>query len=106
MVLGLTNLDHPGAHSQTRSVRSIVVHPRYNRAVVDYDISVVQLDSEVRTSRTTPTQMETAGSDQFWLLTGGGDGPRQAGVSAPAGSAADPGLLLLHHRLGSHGQPE
>lgn len=48
VVLGLTNLDHPGAHSQSRGVRSIIVHPRYNRAVVDYDISVVQLDSEVR----------------------------------------------------------
>jgi len=48
VVLGLTNLDHPSAHSQSRGVRSIIVHPRYNRAVVDYDISVVQLDSEVR----------------------------------------------------------
>lgn len=47
MVLGLNNLDHPGVHSQSRGVRSIIVHPRYNRAVVDYDISVVQLDSEV-----------------------------------------------------------
>lgn len=48
MVLGLNNLDHPGGTSQSRGVRSIIVHPRYNRAVVDYDISVVQLDSEVR----------------------------------------------------------
>lgn len=48
VVLGLSNLDHPGPHSQRRGVRSIIVHPRYNRAVVDYDISVVQLDSEVR----------------------------------------------------------
>lgn len=48
VVLGLNNLDHPGGHSQTRGVQTIVVHPRYNRAVVDYDISVVQLDSEVR----------------------------------------------------------
>uniref|UniRef100_A0A8C2ZVD4 Corin, serine peptidase n=1 Tax=Cyclopterus lumpus TaxID=8103 RepID=A0A8C2ZVD4_CYCLU len=45
VVLGLNNLDHPGVHSQSRGVRSIIVHPRYNRAVVDYDISVVQLDS-------------------------------------------------------------
>uniref|UniRef100_A0A3B5M2B3 Peptidase S1 domain-containing protein n=1 Tax=Xiphophorus couchianus TaxID=32473 RepID=A0A3B5M2B3_9TELE len=73
VVLGLTNLDHPGAHSQTRSVRSIVVHPRYNRAVVDYDISVVQLDSEVRTSRTTPTQMETLPTpDSYCYITGWG----------------------------------
>ncbi|KAK1889789.1 Sodium/hydrogen exchanger 9B2 [Dissostichus eleginoides] len=47
VVLGLNNLDHPGGNSQTRGVKSIVVHPRYNRAVVDYDISVVQLDSEI-----------------------------------------------------------
>ncbi|TKS93327.1 Atrial natriuretic peptide-converting enzyme [Collichthys lucidus] len=47
VVLGLNNLDHPGPHSQSRGVRSIIVHPRYNRAVVDYDISVVQLDSEI-----------------------------------------------------------
>ncbi|XP_053715831.1 atrial natriuretic peptide-converting enzyme isoform X1 [Synchiropus splendidus] len=50
VVLGINNLDHPGPHSQTRGVRSIIVHPRYNRAVVDYDISVVQLDSEVEES--------------------------------------------------------
>jgi len=48
VVLGLNNLDHPGGHSQRRGVRSIIVHPRYNRAVVDYDISVVQLDAAVR----------------------------------------------------------
>lgn len=47
-MLGINNLDHPGAHSQSRGVRSIIVHPRYNRAVVDYDISIVELDSEVR----------------------------------------------------------
>lgn len=52
-MLGLSNLDHPGVHSQSRGVRSIIVHPRYNRAVVDYDISVVQLDSEVRGHRCT-----------------------------------------------------
>uniref|UniRef100_A0A3Q0RB74 Corin, serine peptidase n=1 Tax=Amphilophus citrinellus TaxID=61819 RepID=A0A3Q0RB74_AMPCI len=46
VVLGLNNLDHPGGHSQSRGVRSIIVHPRYNRAVVDYDISIVELDSE------------------------------------------------------------
>lgn len=51
-MFGINNLDHPGLHSQTRGVRSIIVHPRYNRAVVDYDISVVQLDSEVCLTRT------------------------------------------------------
>ncbi|XP_062301324.1 atrial natriuretic peptide-converting enzyme [Scomber scombrus] len=51
VVFGLNNLDHPGVHSQSRGVRSIIVHPRYNRAVVDYDISVVQLESEVSEDR-------------------------------------------------------
>uniref|UniRef100_A0A3P8U0H2 Corin, serine peptidase n=1 Tax=Amphiprion percula TaxID=161767 RepID=A0A3P8U0H2_AMPPE len=36
VVLGLSNLDHPGVHSQSRGVRSIIVHldPRYNRRVL------------------------------------------------------------------------
>ncbi|KPP79606.1 atrial natriuretic peptide-converting enzyme-like [Scleropages formosus] len=47
VVLGINNLDHPSPFMQTRKVKSIIVHPRYNRAVVDYDISVVELDEEV-----------------------------------------------------------
>ncbi|XP_034020436.1 atrial natriuretic peptide-converting enzyme isoform X2 [Thalassophryne amazonica] len=47
VVFGLNNLDHPGPHSQSRGVSTIIVHPRYNRAVVDFDISVVQLESEI-----------------------------------------------------------
>ncbi|XP_014871842.1 atrial natriuretic peptide-converting enzyme isoform X1 [Poecilia latipinna] len=77
VVLGLTNLDHPGAHSQTRSVRSIVVHPRYNRAVVDYDISVVQLDSEVEeTAHVRPVCLPRPGQlptpDSYCYITGWG----------------------------------
>lgn len=63
VVLGLTNLDHPAAHSQSRGVRSIIVHPRYNRAVVDYDISVVQLDSEVRRRRPAASQTRCGRTD-------------------------------------------
>ncbi|KAI1883578.1 hypothetical protein AGOR_G00233020 [Albula goreensis] len=47
VVAGINNLDHPSPFMQTRKVKSIIVHPRYNRAVVDYDISVVELEEEV-----------------------------------------------------------
>ncbi|KAM4612312.1 atrial natriuretic peptide-converting enzyme [Polymixia lowei] len=77
VVLGLSNLDHPGAHSQTRGVRSIIVHPRYNRAVVDYDISVIQLDAEVEeTDFVRPVCLPQAGQlplpDSYCYITGWG----------------------------------
>ncbi|XP_015257710.1 PREDICTED: atrial natriuretic peptide-converting enzyme-like [Cyprinodon variegatus] len=77
VVLGLTNLDHPGSHSQSRSVRSIIVHPRYNRAVVDYDISVVQLDSEVEeTAHVRPVCLPQPGQlpspDSYCYISGWG----------------------------------
>ncbi|KAM9414401.1 LOW QUALITY PROTEIN: atrial natriuretic peptide-converting enzyme [Pholidichthys leucotaenia] len=77
VVLGLNNLDHPGIHSQSRGVRSIIVHPRYNRAVVDYDISVVQLDSEVDvTAFVRPVCLPQVGQhpspDSYCYITGWG----------------------------------
>ncbi|KAM9836496.1 atrial natriuretic peptide-converting enzyme [Aulostomus maculatus] len=77
VVLGLNNLDHPGVHSQSRGVRSIIVHPRYNRAVVDYDISVVQLDSEVEeTAFVRPVCLPGPGQlpspDSYCYITGWG----------------------------------
>nr|XP_020444107.1 atrial natriuretic peptide-converting enzyme [Monopterus albus] len=77
VVLGLNNLDHPGVHSQSRGVRSIIVHPRYNRAVVDYDISVVQLDSEVEeTALVRPVCLPQPGQlpspDSYCYITGWG----------------------------------
>uniref|UniRef100_W5KA79 Corin, serine peptidase n=1 Tax=Astyanax mexicanus TaxID=7994 RepID=W5KA79_ASTMX len=47
VVLGINNLDHPSEHMQTRRVERVIVHSRYNRAVVDYDISIIQLDADV-----------------------------------------------------------
>ena len=32
---------------QTRLVRTIILHPRYSRAVVDYDISIVELSEDI-----------------------------------------------------------
>ncbi|KAM7366674.1 hypothetical protein PAMP_016089 [Pampus punctatissimus] len=77
VVLGLNNLDHPGVHSQSRGVRSIIVHPRYNRAVVDYDISVVQLESEVEeTPFVRPVCLPQLGQlpspDSYCYITGWG----------------------------------
>ncbi|XP_058480534.1 atrial natriuretic peptide-converting enzyme isoform X2 [Solea solea] len=77
VVLGLNNLDHPGADSQTHGVRSIIVHPRYNRAVVDYDISVVQLDSEVEETPLVrpvclPQFGELPSPDSYCYITGWG----------------------------------
>lgn len=77
VVLGLTNLDHPGPHSQRRGVRAIIVHPRYNRAVVDYDISVVQLDADVdQTAFVRPVCLPQPGQlpnpDSYCYITGWG----------------------------------
>uniref|UniRef100_A0A671W7G1 Corin, serine peptidase n=1 Tax=Sparus aurata TaxID=8175 RepID=A0A671W7G1_SPAAU len=74
VVLGLNNLDHPGTQSQSRSVRSIIVHPRYNRAVVDYDISVVQLDSETDFVRPVclPDLGQLPSPDSYCYITGWG----------------------------------
>ncbi|XP_045428818.1 atrial natriuretic peptide-converting enzyme isoform X2 [Pipistrellus kuhlii] len=48
VVFGINNLDHPTAFVQTRGVKSIILHPRYVREVVDYDISIVELSAEVQ----------------------------------------------------------
>uniref|UniRef100_A0A3Q3CKV5 Corin, serine peptidase n=1 Tax=Haplochromis burtoni TaxID=8153 RepID=A0A3Q3CKV5_HAPBU len=77
VVLGINNLDHPGAHSQSRGVRSIIVHPRYNRAVVDYDISIVELDSEIEeTTFVRPVCLPQPGQlplpDSYCYITGWG----------------------------------
>ncbi|XP_072315450.1 atrial natriuretic peptide-converting enzyme [Eucyclogobius newberryi] len=77
VVLGLSNLDHPGAQSQTRAVRTIVVHPRYNRAVVDYDISVVQLETEVQETAFVrpvclPAFNQLPSPDSYCYITGWG----------------------------------
>ncbi|XP_052314791.1 atrial natriuretic peptide-converting enzyme isoform X3 [Oncorhynchus keta] len=77
VVLGINNLDHPSPYLQTRGVESIIVHPRYNRAVVDYDISVVELDREVEvTSYVRPVCLPGNGQlpqpDTYCYITGWG----------------------------------
>uniref|UniRef100_A0A671P814 Atrial natriuretic peptide-converting enzyme-like n=1 Tax=Sinocyclocheilus anshuiensis TaxID=1608454 RepID=A0A671P814_9TELE len=77
VVLGINNLDHPSPYMQTRHVKSIVVHSRYNRAVVDYDISVLELETKVEvTSYVRPVCLPGRGqlpkADQYCHITGWG----------------------------------
>uniref|UniRef100_A0A8C7JKL8 Corin, serine peptidase n=1 Tax=Oncorhynchus kisutch TaxID=8019 RepID=A0A8C7JKL8_ONCKI len=65
------------AHCFEGGVESIIVHPRYNRAVVDYDISVVELDREVEvTSYVRPVCLPGNGQlpqpDTYCYITGWG----------------------------------
>uniref|UniRef100_A0A8C6YIW0 Corin, serine peptidase n=1 Tax=Naja naja TaxID=35670 RepID=A0A8C6YIW0_NAJNA len=60
VVLGINNLDHPSVFTQTRLVKTIILHPRYNRAVVDYDISIVELNEGINeTSYVRPVCLPT-----------------------------------------------
>ncbi|KAK1803354.1 hypothetical protein P4O66_004016 [Electrophorus voltai] len=77
VVLGINNLDHPSDHMQTRRVKRVIVHSRYNRAVVDYDISIMELDSEVEvTSYVRPVCLPEPGhlppTDTYCYITGWG----------------------------------
>ncbi|XP_070253186.1 atrial natriuretic peptide-converting enzyme isoform X2 [Myotis yumanensis] len=77
VVFGINNLDHPSAFVQTRGVRTIILHPRYSRAVVDYDISIVELGAEVQeTSYVRPVCLPSAEQalepDTYCYITGWG----------------------------------
>nr|XP_015200674.1 PREDICTED: atrial natriuretic peptide-converting enzyme [Lepisosteus oculatus] len=77
VVFGINNLDHPSPFMQTRKVKRIIVHPRYNRAVVDYDISIVELDTEINeTSYVRPVCLPHKGQpplpDTYCYITGWG----------------------------------
>ncbi|KAM4706681.1 atrial natriuretic peptide-converting enzyme [Discoglossus pictus] len=77
VVFGINNLDHPSDFMQTRQVKTIILHPRYNRAVVDYDISIVELDMEIiETSYVRPVCLPSKGQlvepDTYCYITGWG----------------------------------
>lgn len=77
VVFGINNLDHPSAFVQVRGVRTIILHPRYSRAVVDYDISIVELRAEVtETSYVRPVCLPSAeqalAPDTYCYITGWG----------------------------------
>ncbi|XP_070804601.1 atrial natriuretic peptide-converting enzyme isoform X3 [Pituophis catenifer annectens] len=60
VVFGINNLDHPSAFTQSRLVKTIILHPRYSRAVVDYDISIVELNEDINeTSYVRPVCLPT-----------------------------------------------
>ncbi|XP_058049311.1 atrial natriuretic peptide-converting enzyme isoform X2 [Ahaetulla prasina] len=60
VILGINNLDHPSVFTQSRLVKTIILHPRYNRAVVDYDISIVELNEDINeTSYVRPVCLPT-----------------------------------------------
>ncbi|XP_066576828.1 atrial natriuretic peptide-converting enzyme isoform X2 [Amia ocellicauda] len=77
VVFGINNLDHSSPFMQTRRVTRIIVHPRYNRAVVDYDISIVELDSEVNVTSYVrpvclPHRVQPPQPDTYCYITGWG----------------------------------
>uniref|UniRef100_A0A8C2YEP1 Corin, serine peptidase n=1 Tax=Coturnix japonica TaxID=93934 RepID=A0A8C2YEP1_COTJA len=77
VVFGISNLDHPSSFMQTRLVKSIILHPRYNRAVVDYDISIVQLDEDINETSYVrpvclPSKEQLVQPDTYCYITGWG----------------------------------
>ncbi|MGH0164207.1 UNVERIFIED_CONTAM: hypothetical protein FKN15_047082 [Acipenser sinensis] len=77
VVFGINNLDHPSPFMQTRKVKRIILHPRYNRAVVDYDISIVELDEEINETSYVrpvclPNKDQHAQPDTYCYITGWG----------------------------------
>ncbi|XP_074397639.1 atrial natriuretic peptide-converting enzyme isoform X2 [Zonotrichia albicollis] len=77
VVFGISNLDHPSSFMQTRLVRTIILHPRYNRAVVDYDISIVELDEDIKETSYVrpvclPSKNQLVQPDTYCYITGWG----------------------------------
>uniref|UniRef100_A0A8C4UQQ7 Corin, serine peptidase n=1 Tax=Falco tinnunculus TaxID=100819 RepID=A0A8C4UQQ7_FALTI len=77
VVFGITNLDHPSGFMQTRLVKTIILHPRYNRAVVDYDISIVELDEDINETSYVrpvclPSKDQLVQPDTYCYITGWG----------------------------------
>ncbi|EDL89997.1 corin, isoform CRA_b [Rattus norvegicus] len=77
VVFGINNLDHPSGFMQTRFVKTILLHPRYSRAVVDYDISVVELSDDINETSYVrpvclPSPREFLEPDTYCYITGWG----------------------------------
>uniref|UniRef100_A0A8C0HQH4 Corin, serine peptidase n=1 Tax=Buteo japonicus TaxID=224669 RepID=A0A8C0HQH4_9AVES len=77
VVFGISNLDHPSGFMQTRLVKTIILHPRYNRAVVDYDISIVELDKDINETSYVrpvclPSKDQLVRPDTYCYITGWG----------------------------------
>ncbi|XP_065454190.1 atrial natriuretic peptide-converting enzyme isoform X19 [Chrysemys picta bellii] len=77
VVFGINNLDHPSIFMQTRLVKTIILHPRYNRAVVDYDISIVELNEDINETSYVrpvclPSREQLVEPDTYCYITGWG----------------------------------
>ncbi|XP_033070647.1 atrial natriuretic peptide-converting enzyme isoform X2 [Trachypithecus francoisi] len=77
VVLGINNLDHPSVFMQTRLVKTIILHPRYSRAVVDYDISIIELNEDISETGYVrpvclPSPEQWLESDTYCYITGWG----------------------------------
>ncbi|XP_007180813.1 atrial natriuretic peptide-converting enzyme isoform X3 [Balaenoptera acutorostrata] len=77
VVFGINNLDHPSTFTQMRLVKTIILHPRYSRAVVDYDISIVELSEDIdETSYVRPVCLpspeQSLEPDTYCYITGWG----------------------------------
>ncbi|KAI4572412.1 hypothetical protein MJT46_005480, partial [Ovis ammon polii x Ovis aries] len=77
VVFGINNLDHPSTFMQMRLVKTIILHPRYSRAVVDYDISIVELSQDINeTSYVQPVCLpspdQSLEPDTYCYITGWG----------------------------------
>lgn len=85
---------------QTRHVKTIILHPRYSRAVVDYDISIVELSEDINeTSYVRPVCLPNTGQllepDTYCYITGWG----HMGNKSKPGSS---GALALQLVTGKH----
>ncbi|XP_053110342.1 atrial natriuretic peptide-converting enzyme isoform X2 [Hemicordylus capensis] len=77
VVFGINNLDHPSVFMQTRMVKTVILHPRYNRAVVDYDISIVELNEDINETSYVrpvclPSREQLVEPDTYCYITGWG----------------------------------
>ncbi|XP_023388009.1 atrial natriuretic peptide-converting enzyme [Pteropus vampyrus] len=77
VVFGINNLDHPSSYIQTRLVKTIILHPRYSRAVVDYDISIVELGEDITETSYVrpvclPSMLQSLEPDTYCYITGWG----------------------------------
>uniref|UniRef100_A0A8C6RJ65 Atrial natriuretic peptide-converting enzyme n=1 Tax=Nannospalax galili TaxID=1026970 RepID=A0A8C6RJ65_NANGA len=77
VVFGINNLDHPSVFMQMRFVKTIMLHPRYSRAVVDYDISIVELSEDINETSYVrpvclPSHEEFLEPDTYCYITGWG----------------------------------
>uniref|UniRef100_A0A8D0BKC6 Corin, serine peptidase n=1 Tax=Salvator merianae TaxID=96440 RepID=A0A8D0BKC6_SALMN len=77
VVFGINNLDHPSVFMQIRTVKTIILHPRYNRDVVDYDISIVELNEDINETSYVrpvclPSREQLVEPDTYCYITGWG----------------------------------